>query len=160
MPIFTLPISLRHLIALSCTQTSIATTVLGGMSTLAASYLAKSRGTGEPEASQAMAKDLQSFVRDCESVMLDKGHHVGEQYDDVVQSMRDRLEAILGNRPKSLGERLKERIYPSHEQGQGGGGGQTYGQVYAQGYEQGHGQGQGGGQGGYGSEKMPVGRMA
>ncbi|KAL4244780.1 hypothetical protein ABKN59_009388 [Abortiporus biennis] len=43
-------------------HTQIATSILGGLSTLAASYLAKSRGSGEPEASIARCKDLEHFV--------------------------------------------------------------------------------------------------
>lgn len=81
------------------------------MSTLAASYLAKTRGTGEPEASQAMVQELESFVRDCKACMLDRGHHVGEAHDELVQSFRDRLEQILGNKPKSMGDRLKEKFH-------------------------------------------------
>lgn len=110
-----LPLSIRPAPQLTPAQASIATSVLGGMSTLAASYLAKARGSGEPEASDAMVAELASFVRDCSACVLDRGHLVGGAHDDVVREFRERFEAILGNRPKGLGERLKERFGHAHE---------------------------------------------
>ena len=79
------------------------------MSTLAASYLAKSRGSGEPEASNAMVRDLESFVRDCSAFVLDSGWMVGE--DEKVQAFRNRFEQILGNKPKSITDRFKEKMH-------------------------------------------------
>ena len=54
-------------------QTSIAISVLGGMSTLAASYLAKARGSNEPEHSIIKCRDLENLVRELEATILDQG---------------------------------------------------------------------------------------
>ena len=54
-------------------RTSIATSILGGLSTLAASYLARSRGSREPETSLRKCNYLEQFIRDCESFLLDHG---------------------------------------------------------------------------------------
>lgn len=59
-----------------------------------------------------MVKELESFVRDCSSCVLDRGYLVGEEYDGLVQEFRDRLEQILGNRPKSMTDRIKEKFHP------------------------------------------------
>ncbi|KZS87868.1 hypothetical protein SISNIDRAFT_460476 [Sistotremastrum niveocremeum HHB9708] len=55
-------------------QTSIVTSVLGGCSTLVASYLAKARGSGEPEISRGRSRDLEKLIRDMEAFILDFGH--------------------------------------------------------------------------------------
>ncbi|CDO68541.1 hypothetical protein BN946_scf184998.g38 [Trametes cinnabarina] len=90
-------------------QTSIATSVLGGMSTLAASYLAKARGTGEPERSYIMLRDLESFIRDCQAFMLDKGNYVGPEYDARVERYRRRFEEILGNGSGGVGDQVQSQ---------------------------------------------------
>ncbi|KAH9895728.1 hypothetical protein C8Q73DRAFT_643822 [Cubamyces lactineus] len=76
--------------------TSIATSILGGMSTLAASYLAKARGSGEPEVSSIRRRDLDGFIRDIEAFMLDKGYVVGPEYDARIERYRRRFEEIMG----------------------------------------------------------------
>ncbi|KAL6299174.1 hypothetical protein BKA93DRAFT_830129 [Sparassis latifolia] len=76
---------------------SIGVAVLGGLSTLAASYLARTRGSGEPEASTARCKDLENFIRECEAFTLDKGHVIGTEYDYVIEKFRQRFEEIMGN---------------------------------------------------------------
>ncbi|RDX50765.1 hypothetical protein OH76DRAFT_1348570 [Lentinus brumalis] len=88
-------------------QTSIATTVLGGLSTMAASYLAKARGSGEPEESTRKAQDLNSFVRDCEAFMLDHGHKTGPDHDDMIMRYRRRFEEIMGNEFEGVGDDVK-----------------------------------------------------
>ncbi|PCH34674.1 hypothetical protein WOLCODRAFT_78520 [Wolfiporia cocos MD-104 SS10] len=80
-------------------QTSIAVAVLGGMSTLAASYLARARGSGEPERSAIRVKELEHFKRECDAYILDNGHHIGPEYDSAVMRYRRRLEEILGDGP-------------------------------------------------------------
>jgi len=52
----------------------ISTSILGGASTLVASFLARTRGSGEPELSRERARDLQKFIRTCEATVLDWGH--------------------------------------------------------------------------------------
>lgn len=54
------------------------------MSTLAASYLAKARGSGEPEASSLRVKDLENFTRELRNTCLDRGNFTGKEYDTMV----------------------------------------------------------------------------
>ncbi|EPQ53180.1 hypothetical protein GLOTRDRAFT_24252, partial [Gloeophyllum trabeum ATCC 11539] len=51
--------------------------VLGGMATLIASYLARMRGSSEPDSSIRLTKDLDQFIRDIEAFVLDHGHETG-----------------------------------------------------------------------------------
>ncbi|OSD00392.1 hypothetical protein PYCCODRAFT_1437514 [Trametes coccinea BRFM310] len=95
--------------ATSGRQTSIATSVLGGMSTLAASYLAKARGSGEPEVSYIRLRDLESFIRDCEAYMLDKGSYAGHEYDNRVERYRRRFEEIMGNGSGGVGDQVQSQ---------------------------------------------------
>ncbi|CAL1707338.1 unnamed protein product [Somion occarium] len=78
-------------------QSSIATSILGGLSTMAASYLAKARGSGEPEASRARSRELEHFGRDIEGFLLDHGNAVGSVFDDRIARFRRRFEEIMGN---------------------------------------------------------------
>ena len=75
-------------------------TVLGGLSTLAASYLAKARGSGEPELSTARAKDLEKFKRECEAFIEDYGHEHGHSHDQRINELRAQFEMLLGNGDK------------------------------------------------------------
>ena len=84
------------------------------MSTLAASYLAKSRGSGEPEASALRARELDSFIRDLEAFMLDHGHLTGgagggvqPEYEAMVARYRRRFEEIMGNALEGVEDSLK-----------------------------------------------------
>lgn len=67
---------------------------LGGVETVLASYLAKNRGSNQPEASKARAKNLGNFLRDIESFLLDHGHEPGIDHDEQVKAFRARLEEI------------------------------------------------------------------
>ncbi|KAI0739620.1 hypothetical protein C8Q80DRAFT_1274678 [Daedaleopsis nitida] len=99
-------------------QTSIATSILGGLSTLAASYLAKARGSGEPEWSTRRAQDLSSFLRDCEAFELDYGHKVGPEHDDMINRYRRRFEEIMGNGVEGVGDDvnvMKKKQGPARE---------------------------------------------
>ncbi|KAL0573868.1 hypothetical protein V5O48_008085 [Marasmius crinis-equi] len=78
-------------------QTSIVVSVLGGMTTLVASYLARVRGSGEPEFSTAKVKDLDHFIRECRAFKLDHGHETGPEYDEKLNQFRDTLEELLDN---------------------------------------------------------------
>ncbi|OCH93757.1 hypothetical protein OBBRIDRAFT_267003 [Obba rivulosa] len=78
-------------------DTTTVIAVLGGLSTLAASYLARSRGTGQPEASILRCRDLENFIRDLEGFMLDYGPYTGTEYDLMVAHYRRRFEEVLGN---------------------------------------------------------------
>lgn len=69
----------------------------GGLSTIVASYLARSRGTNEPEKSNAMVKELSHFIRECEAFEMDHGHVVGKEMDHVLFEKRKQLEVLLGH---------------------------------------------------------------
>ena len=90
-------------------QAQIATSVLGGMSTLTASYLAKARGSGEPERAENKLRDLENFVREVDAAILDHGHIVssgdreGREWDKMIQRYRDRYEQIMHADPADGG---------------------------------------------------------
>ena len=58
----------------------------GGFSTIVASYLARARGSNEPELSIARVKDLDQFLRECQAFQMDHGHKVGHDQDDKIKS--------------------------------------------------------------------------
>ncbi|KAG6906785.1 hypothetical protein DXG01_012118 [Tephrocybe rancida] len=78
-------------------QTSIMTAILGGLSTLSASYLARARGSNEPELSITRVKDLEQYIRECEAFQMDYGHTLGDTYDKELEDFRRRFEELLGN---------------------------------------------------------------
>ncbi|KAI0339253.1 hypothetical protein BDW22DRAFT_612372 [Trametopsis cervina] len=80
----------------------IAIAILGGLSTLSASYLAKARGSGEPEASSLRLRDLENYVRELEGVILDRGHMVGPENNTLVDAFRTKFEEIMGNTPPGV----------------------------------------------------------
>lgn len=82
----------------------------GGASTLVASYLARCRGSGEPELSGGRAKDLEHFLRDCRAFQMDHGHESGQ--DDRIDDLRRRFEQLLGN-DSSQSTSRPERSHPS-----------------------------------------------
>ncbi|KAJ3761313.1 hypothetical protein EV360DRAFT_38077 [Lentinula raphanica] len=69
----------------------------GGLSTLVASYLARARGSNEPELSTIRVKDLDEFIRECKAFEMDFGHCTGDEYDEKLQRFRTRFEELLGN---------------------------------------------------------------
>jgi hypothetical protein len=74
--------------------------VLGGMSTMVASYLARMRGSSEPELSITRVKDLDQFLRDCAAFQMDHGHEYGtpeNKLDITLNELRKRFEELLGN---------------------------------------------------------------
>ncbi|KAH9477599.1 hypothetical protein JR316_0009821 [Psilocybe cubensis] len=83
--------------ATSGRSAAIQTTILGGLSTVVASYLARSRGTNEPEQSNAKVKDLEHFIRECRAFEMDHGHVVGNDLDHILIEKRKQLEVLLGN---------------------------------------------------------------
>ncbi|KAG2052369.1 hypothetical protein BDR06DRAFT_1009650 [Suillus hirtellus] len=79
-------------------QVSIGISILGGMTTLVASYLARTRGSNEPELSITRVKDLDHFLRDCSAFDMDKGHEYGTpELDAQLDHLRKRFEELLGN---------------------------------------------------------------
>ncbi len=61
-----------------------------------ASYLAKVRGSGEPESSKARVKDLERFIREVEAFLTDYGDVNTNRLDGKIQSLRLEFEEILG----------------------------------------------------------------
>ncbi|KAG2155328.1 uncharacterized protein EDB93DRAFT_101601 [Suillus bovinus] len=84
--------------SLSGKQISIGISILGGLTTLVASYLARTRGSNEPELSITRVKDLDHFLRDCSAFDMDKGHEYGTpELDAQLDHLRKRFEELLGN---------------------------------------------------------------
>lgn len=69
----------------------------GGLSTVVASYLARARGSNEPELSITRVKDLEQFIRECEAFQMDFGHLFGSDHDEQLETLRRRFEELLGN---------------------------------------------------------------
>lgn len=70
------------------------------MSTMVASYLARARGSNEPELSITRVKDLDQFLRDCDAFEMDHGHEYGtpeNKLDIRLNDLRGRFEELLGN---------------------------------------------------------------
>jgi len=91
--------------ALSGKNTSVAISILGGASTLIASFLARAKGSNEPQMSFLRAQALEHFVREIEAFKLDHGHETGHTLDDRINGFRLGLEKILGNQPGSVAVR-------------------------------------------------------
>ena len=70
---------------------------IGALATLVASYLARARGSNEPDLSIARTKDLEQFIRECQAFQLDHGHKFGGQFDEKLIGFRRRFEELLGN---------------------------------------------------------------
>jgi hypothetical protein len=64
---------------------------------MTASFLARSRGSNEPEKSLTRCKNLEQFIREAEAFSLDYGHVLGNEHDLRLFKFRERLEEILGN---------------------------------------------------------------
>jgi len=83
--------------ALNGRQAQICTVILGGFSTIIASYLARARGSGEPESSISRRNDLDQFLREVEAFNKDHGDVKGPEFDGEITRLRRRFEEILGN---------------------------------------------------------------
>ncbi|EMD37656.1 hypothetical protein CERSUDRAFT_154405 [Gelatoporia subvermispora B] len=81
-------------------ETTTVIAILGGLSTLAASYLARARGSGQPDSSILLCRDLENYIRDLEGFMLDHGTVLGPEYDIMIAHYRKRFEEVLGNAPQ------------------------------------------------------------
>jgi hypothetical protein len=93
--------------------------VLGGVSTILASYLAKVRGSGEPEFSSVRSRELSSYLREVHAFIIDDGsfplysrgerfgflspesfctragEKPGIQYSETIAMYRERFEMII-----------------------------------------------------------------
>jgi hypothetical protein len=83
--------------AASPKHVAVMVSILGGLATLVASFLARSRGSNEPERSITRCKDLDQFLREAEAFQLDYGHVHTDEYDEKLNRLRKRLEEVLGN---------------------------------------------------------------
>jgi hypothetical protein len=60
-----------------------------------ASYLAKARGSNEPESSLLRVRDLEQFIREIRAFQMDHGYVDTEQWDKEIGNFRQELESIL-----------------------------------------------------------------
>ncbi|KAN0078160.1 hypothetical protein V8E55_010217 [Tylopilus felleus] len=81
-------------------QAQVSTATLGGLATLVASYMARARGSGEPELSITRVKDLEQFLRECKAFQMDHAHEYGtpeNRLSERLEDLRQRFEELLGN---------------------------------------------------------------
>ncbi|KAG6873485.1 hypothetical protein C0995_015188 [Termitomyces sp. Mi166 len=80
-------------------QAAIGTTILGALSTIVASFLARARGSGEPELSATRVRDLEHFIREVDAFLMDHGDDTSTSgvHDDQIHKFRTRFEELLGN---------------------------------------------------------------
>lgn len=67
---------------------------------MVASYLARVRGSGEPEVSALRVASLEQFLRECRAFHIDHAHEhsvPGDHLSGKLEDMRRRLEELLGN---------------------------------------------------------------
>ncbi|KAH9056318.1 hypothetical protein EDB87DRAFT_1261407 [Lactarius vividus] len=73
----------------------ISIAVLGSLSTLVASYLARTRGSSEPESSLLREQALNHFIRNLRAFILDKGLSTDESHNQSVENFRREFERLL-----------------------------------------------------------------
>ncbi|KZV81069.1 hypothetical protein EXIGLDRAFT_755852, partial [Exidia glandulosa HHB12029] len=85
-------------------QTSIMTSVLGALSTIIGSYLARMRGTAEPDLSKSRAKGWERFLRSCEvnadgyqAYLVDHGEEPARDHIDRINEYRQEFEELEGS---------------------------------------------------------------
>ncbi|KAI0285713.1 hypothetical protein BC826DRAFT_1050841 [Russula brevipes] len=76
--------------------------MLGGASTVVASYLARTKGSNEPQFSLLRSQALKHFLREIEAFVLDHGHEVGNKWNRQIVGFRLGLERILGSHHGSV----------------------------------------------------------
>jgi len=82
-------------------QTSVAVSVLGGLTTIVASYLARVRSSNEPELSLARCKDLEQFIREAEAFEMDNRSSAGSILEHSrLNGFRTRFEELLRSATK------------------------------------------------------------
>jgi len=107
--------------------TSVA--ILGGLSTTLASYLAKVRGSGEPEFSTLRSRELSTFVRELDDFLTDHGHKVTTEFDDRIMYYRGRFEDIIRTEGEDSNHGGPRGQHPGQQSANGmygGGGGGQY----------------------------------
>jgi len=76
----------------------IGVSAMGAINTVISSFLVRVRGTREPERSKTHAENLEKFIRELESFMLDEGQSRDRKWDDKVWKFRtefDRLQTAV-----------------------------------------------------------------
>ena len=61
-----------------------------------ASYLARARGSGEPEWSASKVDALDGYLRRVRNFTADNGHVVGNEHDARIDEFRKELDYLLG----------------------------------------------------------------
>jgi hypothetical protein len=67
---------------------------------MVASYMARARGSGEPELSITRVKDLEQLLRECRAFQMDHAHEHSTPENDLgarLEDLRRRFEELLGN---------------------------------------------------------------
>ncbi|KAH8980600.1 ankyrin repeat-containing domain protein [Lactarius hatsudake] len=82
----------------------VAISILCGVSTFLATYLARTYGSDERRASLLRVKALDHFLREIEAFQLIHGHEVLREWDEKIDDFRLGLENMLGNQPGSNSE--------------------------------------------------------
>jgi len=95
-PPFSSSYSRSHHLLLSF-KMSTAVSVMGGVSTVISTYMAKARGENEPETSEALCKNLEQFIREAEAFSMDHGHlsEPDVKLDEKIGWFRQRLEDLI-----------------------------------------------------------------
>ncbi|KAK0447381.1 uncharacterized protein EV420DRAFT_1276252, partial [Desarmillaria tabescens] len=65
------------------------------ISTLAAAFLTKARGSNEPEQSLMVARDLEQFIRECKALLVACESSTEDIHKREVQRLRNRFKEIL-----------------------------------------------------------------
>ncbi|KAH9961788.1 hypothetical protein BC827DRAFT_260419 [Russula dissimulans] len=102
--------------ALHGKHTDLAISILGIGSAVVGSYLARTKGSNEPQASHLRARLLEYFMRDINAFVLDHGLEPGDKWDEEINGFRIGLENIVGNQsahfmihPEAASYRAQER---------------------------------------------------
>lgn len=78
--------------------------VSAGTSTVVASYIARMRGTNEPQLSMTRVNDLDHFLRDCKAFNMDHGNEYGTpQNEKRLDELRKIFEELLVKKVDSDG---------------------------------------------------------
>ncbi|KAH7097770.1 hypothetical protein BKA62DRAFT_715516, partial [Auriculariales sp. MPI-PUGE-AT-0066] len=90
-------------------QTSIMTSVLGALSTMIGTFLARMRGSAEPDLSKSRAKGYDQYIRTVEQYIVDHGEELGRDHMDRIKEFRrefEELEGTLSAEQKGVKPRL------------------------------------------------------
>ena len=85
-----------------------------------ASYLARAKGSNEPDFSRGRARQLKHFLREIDAFILDHEHEIGEKWDEKIKGFRLGLENMLGNHPGSVTINSEVGTNGGKDKGQGG----------------------------------------